>query len=127
MMTDTGHVLKVVEDLVERDVLPIDDEHDGDVQAAGGDALRTRLQDLARSAGVLAPHAPVDCGGLGLNMEARAPIFEAAGRSLFGPLASTSTPRTKATSTSSTTSPPRRSAGSTWSPWPAGRCGRRSP
>jgi len=87
MMTDTGHVLKVVEDLVERDVLPIDDEHDGDVQAAGGDALRTRLQDLARSAGVLAPHAPVDCGGLGLNMEARAPIFEAAGRSLFGPLA----------------------------------------
>lgn len=36
---------------------------------------------------MLAPHAPVDCGGLGLNMEVRAPIFEAAGRSLFGPLA----------------------------------------
>ena len=45
------------------------------------------LQAAARAAGVFAPHAPVDCGGLGLGMVERAPVFEEAGYSLFGPLA----------------------------------------
>ena len=45
------------------------------------------LQAGARAAGVFAPHAPVDCGGLGLTMVERAPVFEEAGYSLFGPLA----------------------------------------
>lgn len=69
------------------EVLPIDDEHDGDVEAAGGDELRVRLQGLARDRGLLTPHGPVDLGGRGLGMVARAPVFEAAGRSLFGPMA----------------------------------------
>lgn len=73
--------------LVRERVLPVDDEHDGDVEAAGGDALRRTLQDAARAAGVLAPHAPTDCGGLGLGMVDRAPVFEEAGYSLFGPMA----------------------------------------
>lgn len=68
-------------------VLPLDDEHDGDIEAAGGDALRLQLQQQARDAGVFAPHAPLDCGGQGLGMVARAPVFEEAGYSLFGPLA----------------------------------------
>jgi alkylation response protein AidB-like acyl-CoA dehydrogenase len=73
---------------VVRDVaLPLDDTHDGDIAAAGGEVARKRLQDAARTAGVFAPHAPVDCGGLGLGMVERAPIFEEAGYSLFGPLA----------------------------------------
>lgn len=72
---------------VEEQVIPLDDEHDGDVAAAGGDALRRRLQDAARQAGLLSPHGPVDLGGLGLGMVDRAPVFEAAGRSLFGPMA----------------------------------------
>jgi acyl-CoA dehydrogenase len=87
-------VSDVVEKLVGRtrefvraEVIPVDDEHDGDIEAAGGDALRTRLQAAAREAGLLAPHGPVDCGGLGLSMTERAPVFEAAGYSLFGPVA----------------------------------------
>lgn len=83
-----------VEDLVARtetfiaeSVLPLDDEHDGDIAAAGGDETRVRLQAGAREAGIFAPHAPVEYGGLGLDMVDRAPVFEAAGRSLFGPVA----------------------------------------
>jgi hypothetical protein len=67
--------------------LPLDDAHDGDIAAAGGEAARRMLQAGARAAGVFAPHAPVDCGGLGLSMVERAPVFEEAGYSLFGPLA----------------------------------------
>lgn len=68
-------------------VLGIDDEFDGDVDAAGGDGLRVKLQEAARQAGIFAPHAPADCGGLGLSMTERAPVFEEAGYSLFGPMA----------------------------------------
>ncbi|MGZ6754290.1 MAG: acyl-CoA dehydrogenase family protein, partial [Nocardioides sp.] len=68
-------------------VLPVEDAHGGDVAAAGGDDLRRRLQEQARDAGLLSPHAPPAYGGLGLGMVDRAPVFEAAGHSLFGPLA----------------------------------------
>ncbi|MFD4462640.1 acyl-CoA dehydrogenase family protein [Nocardia sp. NPDC058480] len=68
-------------------VIPLDDTHDGDIAAAGGDALRIDLQKAAREAGVFAPHAPVEYGGHGLGMADRAPIFEEAGYSLFGPTA----------------------------------------
>lgn len=76
-----------VEELVAEHVLPVDDEHDGDVEAAGGESLRRRLQGLARERGLLSPHGPTDLGGLGLGMVDRVPVFEAAGRSLFGPMA----------------------------------------
>lgn len=72
---------------VEEEVLPLDDEHDGDIEAAGGDATCRALQEAARAAGVFAPHAPVEHGGLGLGMVDRCGVFEAAGRSLFGPVA----------------------------------------
>lgn len=80
-------LVKATEDLVREHVLPADDEHDGDVDLAGGEELRTRLQALARDRGLLSPHAPVDLGGRGLGMVERTPVFEAAGRSLFGPMA----------------------------------------
>jgi acyl-CoA dehydrogenase len=90
----TAPVLTGLEDLVARTqrfvretVLPYDDSHDGDIEAAGGDTLRVELQRAASEAGLLAPHGPVDSGGLGLGMAERAPVFEAAGWSLFGPLA----------------------------------------
>ncbi|CAJ1493227.1 acyl-CoA dehydrogenase family protein [[Mycobacterium] kokjensenii] len=72
---------------VEDVVLPVEDAHGGDIAAAGGDAVVKELQAAAREAGVFAPHAPVEYGGLGLNMSDRAPVFEAAGYSLFGPSA----------------------------------------
>ena len=51
------------------------------------DDLRADLQEAARSAGLFAPHMPVELGGLGLDMRGQALVFEAAGRSLLGPLA----------------------------------------
>jgi hypothetical protein len=68
-------------------VLPVEDAAGGDITAAGGDSLRRELQAVARERGLLSPHAPVEYGGLGLGMVDRAPVFEAAGHSLFGPLA----------------------------------------
>lgn len=84
---DVREVVERTTDLVTTVALPVEDEHDGDVEAAGGEVLRVRLQGEARARGILSPHAPVDCGGLGLGMVDRSPVFEAAGRSLFGPLA----------------------------------------
>jgi alkylation response protein AidB-like acyl-CoA dehydrogenase len=76
-----------VQEFIRDEVLGIDDQHDGDIEAAGGDELRSRLQGLAAQHGLRAVHGPVDCGGLGLGMVARAPVFEEAGYSLFGPIA----------------------------------------
>lgn len=72
---------------IEDVVLPVEDRFGGDIAAAGGDAAVQELQAAARAAGVFAPHAPVEYGGLGLSMSDRAPVFEAAGYSLFGPAA----------------------------------------
>lgn len=84
---DIAAIVAATTAFVRREVLPVDDEHDGDVERAGGEALRGRLQAMARAEGLLSPHGPVDCGGLGLGMAERAPVFEAAGWSLFGPMA----------------------------------------
>jgi acyl-CoA dehydrogenase len=84
---DIPGLTHTVREFVAASVLPVDDAHDGDIQAAGGDALRVELQAAARDLGILSPHAPVAYGGLGLGMVERAPVFEAAGYSLFGPMA----------------------------------------
>jgi acyl-CoA dehydrogenase len=68
-------------------VLPIEDEFGGDIELAGGDLVRRRMQDAGREAGVFGPHIPTEFGGAGLSMCDRAPIFEQAGYSVFGPLA----------------------------------------
>lgn len=72
---------------IREQVLPVDDEYDGDIAAAGGDERRRALQAAAKQAGVFAPHAATALGGLGLNMVDRAPVFEEAGYSLLGPVA----------------------------------------
>lgn len=72
---------------IDQRVMPLDDEFDGDATAAGGDALRRRLQAEAMAAGVFGPHLPVEFGGRGLGMCERIPVFQAAGRSLFGAMA----------------------------------------
>jgi alkylation response protein AidB-like acyl-CoA dehydrogenase len=93
MAVDLSYSAEVT-DLVERTrefirevVLPVEDGHGGDIDAAGGDTLRVRFQAEAAKRELLAPHAPVEYGGLGLTMSDRAPVFEAAGYSLFGPTA----------------------------------------
>ena len=86
-MTRAGDVATRTRAFVDAHVVPVEDEFDGDVEAAGGDRLRLELQAGAREAGVFAPHVATELGGLGLGMVDRAPVFEAAGRSVFGPMA----------------------------------------
>ncbi|MDL9935190.1 acyl-CoA dehydrogenase family protein [Gordonia sp. ABSL1-1] len=93
MPIDLRHDPEVV-DLVDKTttfvrdyVLPLEDANRGDITAAGGDDLRREMNAKAKEAGVFAPHAPVEFGGQGLNMCDRAPVFEAAGYSTFGPVA----------------------------------------
>lgn len=84
---EVTELVQRTEQFVTTTVLPIDDRYHGDISAAGGDVMRRELQDAAKAAGVFAPHAPVEYGGLGLNMSDRSPVFEAAGYSVFGPTA----------------------------------------
>jgi acyl-CoA dehydrogenase len=51
------------------------------------DTLRARLVEKARACGVLTLQAGREWGGLGLTHRERGAVFEAAGRSLLGPLA----------------------------------------
>lgn len=51
------------------------------------DELRRALQDRARQAGLLTPHAATSLGGLGLSHIDKAIVFEEAGYSPLGPLA----------------------------------------
>jgi alkylation response protein AidB-like acyl-CoA dehydrogenase len=51
------------------------------------DALRLELNDLARKAGVFAPHVPEEFGGRALSFIGHALVFEAAGYSMLGPMA----------------------------------------
>lgn len=102
---------------VRSEVLPTEDEHDGDVEAAGGEDLRTRLQALARARDLLTPHGPMDLGGGGLNMRERAWVFEEADYALFGPMAINANPPMRATCTCSITSPPQLSASAIYGPW----------
>jgi acyl-CoA dehydrogenase len=73
-----------VRDFIAGSVIPLEQE----AFASGvDDALRVRLQDAARAAGVLAPQAPAQFGGGGADFPATALLLEAAGYSPLGPLA----------------------------------------
>lgn len=84
---EVRYLIDKTRSFVRNDILPLEDRYLGNIADAGGDTLRVTMQDAARSAGVFAPHTPVDYGGAGLNMSDRAPVFEEAGYSLFGPIA----------------------------------------
>lgn len=84
---DVSALIERTRAFVRETLLAIEDQYDGDIEAAGGDALRLDIQAAAREAGVFAPHVSREFGGHGLNMSDRAPVFEEAGYSLFGPLA----------------------------------------
>ncbi len=85
--TDVDEIVRATEQFITDTVLPLEEEFAGDLEAAGGDELRIEMQGKARAAGIFAPHAPIEFGGLGLNMSDRVPVFEAGGRSVFGPFA----------------------------------------
>ncbi|MXP21882.1 acyl-CoA dehydrogenase [Gordonia sp. HNM0687] len=84
---DVTEVVEKTTRFVREYVLPLENEHRGDINAAGGDDLRREMNAKAKVEGIFAPHAPVQFGGLGLNMSDRVPVFAAAGYSTFGPIA----------------------------------------
>jgi acyl-CoA dehydrogenase len=65
-------------------VIPVEEQYRGVVH---DESVRAQLQKGAKDAGVFAPHVGAAFGGHGLDMRARAAVFEEAGYSLLGPLA----------------------------------------
>ncbi len=84
--TAVADLTKKTELLVRQLILPVEEQHGGNAHDLPGD-VRRALQTAARTAGVFAPQVGAAFGGLGLNMRDRAPVFEASGYSLFGPIA----------------------------------------
>lgn len=75
-----------VRQFVDEEVIPVETE----LLRAGGDLNEEILQSLrakAKAARLWAPTMPKEWGGMGLNIQEIVPVFEAAGRSILGPLA----------------------------------------
>lgn len=71
---------------VEREVIPLEPLATATEDGLPADALRT-LRAKAKAARLWAPQLSVELGGLGLSLTELAPVFEEAGRSLWGPVA----------------------------------------
>lgn len=77
-----------VADFVEVEILPLEDDRQN--YDAHENIRLDVLEDLrakAKGAGLWAPQAPIERGGMGLSMVERAVFYEEANRSLFGPVA----------------------------------------
>jgi len=75
-----------VRQFVDDEVIPVESE----LLRTGRDLNKAILQDLrakAKAAELWAPTMPKAWGGMGLNIQEIVPVFEAAGRSMLGPLA----------------------------------------
>ena len=71
---------------VDNEVIPVESE----LLRTGAPLTHDTLQELrskAKAANLWAPTMPKEWGGMGLNIQEIVPVFEAAGRSLLGPLA----------------------------------------
>ena len=75
-----------VGDFVRREVIPLENDPRQDVHGPTA-ALIEELRRRARKAGLFALHAPMEYGGIALSHVGRAVVYEAAGYSLFGPIA----------------------------------------
>ncbi|MGF1649625.1 MAG: acyl-CoA dehydrogenase family protein [Hyphomicrobiaceae bacterium] len=86
-LSDTHERLKDrTRNFIARDIIPME----ADPRALAGhmsDEFRIELNTKARAAGLLAPQAGEEWGGLGLSHVGRAIVFEEAGYSLLGPVA----------------------------------------
>ncbi len=75
-----------VRQFLDQQVIPLEEA----LLRSGADLRMEQLQALragAKAAGLWAPTMPAEWGGMGLTIREIAPVFEAAGRSLLGPLA----------------------------------------
>jgi acyl-CoA dehydrogenase len=75
-----------VRQFVDTEVIPLEaylDQHEDGLTPE----LMVSVRAKAKQAGLWTPQLPTELGGLGLTLQEIVPIFEAAGRSLIGPLA----------------------------------------
>lgn len=83
MHRNLAELRQAVRSFVERHAIPLENPalaHDVDAL----DDATSRLQVLAREAGIYGPQLPRELGGLGLTWQERAEILEEAGRSFLG-------------------------------------------
>jgi acyl-CoA dehydrogenase len=74
-------------DFVETEILPVEaDRASWDAHENIAEGPLARLRARAKAAGLWAPQAPRERGGMGLGMVARAVLYEEANRSIFGPV-----------------------------------------
>jgi acyl-CoA dehydrogenase len=79
-------ITRRVMQFMDTEVLPLEaylDQHEDGLTPE----LIASVRAKAKQAGLWTPQLPTELGGLGLTLEEIVPIFEAAGRSLIGPLA----------------------------------------
>ncbi len=75
-----------IRDFIDREVIPLETTTSTRTQGIPADLLQA-LRAKAKLAGIFGPQIPHEYGGLGLGLQDIVPLFEAAGRSLLGPLA----------------------------------------
>lgn len=73
-------------EFVDSEVIPVEQELIRNNEELTVDMVQD-LRAKAKSAGLWAPTMPKDIGGMGLNIQEIVPVFEAAGRSMIGPIA----------------------------------------
>jgi len=84
--TETRELLERTRQFIKQTIIPL--ENDPRQTAHGPtEEFRSELVGLAKSVGLLTPHASKEMGGLGLSHLAKSAIFEAAGYSRLGPVA----------------------------------------
>ena len=79
-------ITRRVRQFVDHEVIPYEAHVDEHIDGITPEALAD-LRAKAKSEGIFAPQLPKELGGLGLTLEEIVPVFEAAGRSMLGPLA----------------------------------------
>lgn len=83
------HVQKIAERVrrfVDDEVIPLENTVIREARAPTVEEIQV-LRALAKAAGLWAPTMPPELGGMGLSLQEIVPVFEAAGRSMLGPLA----------------------------------------
>jgi acyl-CoA dehydrogenase len=84
--THVEEMVHRVRHFIDREIIPLE----ADLRGRSASVPMGTLQNLrkkAKAARIFAPQLPVDLGGQGLTLSEIVPVFEAAGRSLLGPLA----------------------------------------
>jgi acyl-CoA dehydrogenase len=84
--THVREICQRIRHFIEREVIPLEPLATATDDGLPADVVRT-LRAKAQAAQLWAPQLPVELGGLGLSLTELTPVFEEAGRSLWGPIA----------------------------------------